>query len=58
MSRVYQAHEEAPMTTDNDAGTDKAQTIRRFFDAIVAGDSATLLGDPHTRCRHAMAAIR
>ena len=31
------------MTTDNDAGTDKAQTIRRFFDAIVAGDSATLL---------------
>ena len=31
------------MTTDNDAGTDKAETIRRFFDAIVAGDSATLL---------------
>jgi hypothetical protein len=31
------------MTTDNNAGTDKAETIRRFFDAIVAGDSATLL---------------
>ena len=31
------------MTTDPGAETDKAQTIRRFFEAIVAGDSATLL---------------
>ena len=31
------------MTTEHDAGTDKAETIRRFFEAIVAGDSATLL---------------
>jgi hypothetical protein len=30
------------MTTDTDAGT-HAQTIKRYFDAIVAGDSATLL---------------
>ena len=46
------------MTTDNDAGTDKAQTIRRFFDAIVAGDSATLLEILTPGCRHAMAAVR
>jgi len=31
------------MTTDSDADTDQAQTIRRFFDAIAAADSATLL---------------
>ncbi len=31
------------MTTESDTGTDQAQTIRRFFDAIAAGDSATLL---------------
>ena len=30
------------MTTDTGAGT-HAQTIKRYFDAIVAGDSATLL---------------
>jgi len=31
------------MTTESDADTDQAQTIRRFFDAIAAADSATLL---------------
>ena len=31
------------MTTDSDADTDQAQTIRRFFDAIAAADSAPLL---------------
>ena len=31
------------MTTDSGADTDQAQTIRRFFDAIAAADSATLL---------------
>ncbi len=31
------------MTTKSDTGTDQAQTIRRFFDAIAACDSATLL---------------
>ena len=31
------------MTTDPGADTDHRQTITRFFDAIVAGDSATLL---------------
>ncbi len=31
------------MTTESDTGTDQAQTIRRFFDAIAAADSATLL---------------
>src|SRR6188474_2805529 len=31
------------MTTEKGAGTDKAETVRRFFEAIVAGDSATLL---------------
>jgi hypothetical protein len=31
------------MTADTHAGTHHAQTITRFFDAIAAGDSATLL---------------
>ena len=31
------------MTTDPGADTDHRQTITRFFEAIVAGDSATLL---------------
>ena len=31
------------MTTDADARPDQAKTITRFFDAIAAGDSATLL---------------
>jgi hypothetical protein len=31
------------MTDDTDTGTDHAQTITRFFDAIAAGDPTTLL---------------